>query len=311
MDSIKAALAAVNEPEVNETETEGLSLAQIKALAEGHAINPAAKTVTKVVEPIEDEIEDEEDDEDEEDEDKFVREIDLGDGSGVQVFKASTQDKLLDKLADAQRNATIKIRQQADQLKKFSVQKAKDDADNEYILGQEQITKPTTAFKKMFKETTGVDIETFKTKWERVEALEAAQNKQSVEDRKNAAATDFIQAHPEYIPNKANGARLEKAVNILIADAERQNRQPDFASIVEAAFKDLSDSGLLALKSDEPAPATVEPTPEPVKTAKKSSGLSSRVRTITTPRSTEPSEDDLYEMPLDKLRTLAIKKANQ
>src|SRR5690348_9223353 len=46
----------------------------------------------------------------------FRREIDLGDGSGKQVFEADSPEALIDKLADAQVHATKKIREQAQQL---------------------------------------------------------------------------------------------------------------------------------------------------------------------------------------------------
>src|SRR6266705_5063177 len=42
---------------------------------------------------------------------KFVREIDLKDGSGVQKFEADSWEGLVDKLATAQENATKKIRE--------------------------------------------------------------------------------------------------------------------------------------------------------------------------------------------------------
>ena len=42
---------------------------------------------------------------------KFVREIDLKDGSGVQKFEAESWEGLVDKLATAQENATKKIRE--------------------------------------------------------------------------------------------------------------------------------------------------------------------------------------------------------
>ncbi|KKL05971.1 hypothetical protein LCGC14_2600680, partial [marine sediment metagenome] len=41
---------------------------------------------------------------------KFVKEIDLGDGSGVQKFEADTEAELIDKLVEAQTNATKEIR---------------------------------------------------------------------------------------------------------------------------------------------------------------------------------------------------------
>jgi hypothetical protein len=310
-EQIKAAIDGVNSVDLNEQDLEKLSLEELRALADEQA--PAPKVEVKKATPkvnAEPEIMDEEaeaKDDEEENEEKFTRTIDLGDGSGVQVFKAATLEKLLDKLAEAQKNATRKIREQAADLKKFSAQKAKDDADNEYIYGQELMTKPTEAFKKLFKDTTGVDIEHFKTKWERVEAFDEAQQKQSIEDKKNAAASQFIATHPEFVTNKQNGARLEKAVNLLVADAERTGKEVNFHSFLEEAFSDLSESGLLQLKSTdvtEKEPATkVEPKPAPRIAPKRASGLSSRVR-VQPVRVTEQTEDDLYNMPLDKLREL-------
>jgi hypothetical protein len=313
---------AINAPDVNDAELENMSLEELRALADGQAA-PAPKRdeagrFAPKAEPAEKEEESEEEEE-EVDEEKFTRTIDLGDGSGVQVFKAPTMEALLDKLAEAQKHATKKIREQAADLKKFAAQKAKDDADNEYVVGQEMLSKPTAAFKKLFKETTGVDIDSFKTKWERVEALEAAQQKQSIEDKKNAAATQFVAAHPEFVTNKQNGARLEKAVNILVADAERTGRAVDFNAFLEEAYSDLSQSGLLELKSnetpeeevaeEEPKPVVVkEAAPKPAAPApKRSSGLSSRAR-VQVVKNTEPSEDDLYAMPLEKLRELGMKQ---
>lgn len=307
-DAIKSAVDAVN---VDDTELEDLSLEELRALADGQAAKP--KTEAKPVVPKEEIEEDEQEIDEEEDEEKFRREIDLGDGSGVQVFKAATLEKLLDKLAEAQKNATIKIREQAQQLKKYSAQAEAEAADNEYVYGQELMTKPTAAFKKLFKETTGVDIETFKTKWERVEAFDQAQQKQAVENKKDVAATQFLADHPEFVPNKANGAKLEKAINLLVADAERKGVEVDFPQFLEEAFLDLSESGLLELKNAE-VPEPVKETPPPAKPVqvaahtRRASGLSSRARTATTPRNTEPTEDDLYSMPLEQLKELARKK---
>jgi hypothetical protein len=59
---------------------------------------------------------------------RFRREIDLEDGSGKQVFEGATLDELVENLANAQKNATKKIREQAAKLK-----------------SQEQASKPPTA----------------------------------------------------------------------------------------------------------------------------------------------------------------------
>ena len=51
------------------------------------------------------------DDPEQEEELVYRREIDLGDGSGVQVFEGSSYDELIDKLANAQLHATRKIKE--------------------------------------------------------------------------------------------------------------------------------------------------------------------------------------------------------
>jgi hypothetical protein len=282
----------MNDP-VTEVELEEMPLADLRALAD--VPTAPVKAISDPEKPDDPEPE------------EYEYRIDLADGSGVQVFKGSSPEEVMDKLGEAQKHATIKIREQAEQLKRYSAQAEKEQADNEYIYGQELMTAPTTAFKKLFKETTGVDIDTFKTKWERVEAFEAAQQVQAIESKKNNAATAFLAAHPEFIANKSNGAKLEKAVNLLVAEAERNQIEPDFQAFLEDAYADLSESGLLQLKADEEIIAKKSPV-EPVKEVqvvahtRRASGLSQRAAAPT--RRSEPTEEELYSMPLDKLREL-------
>lgn len=312
-----------NEPvEKTVEELEAMSAEEIRALAEKATpsrVGPTSKPKTQAkVEPVVEDAEEkdvEEDDDDEQpEEEEYEYRIDLADGSGVQVFKGSSPEEVMDKLGEAQKHATKKIREQAEQLKRFSAQAEKEAADNEYVYGQELMTKPTEAFKKLFKETTGVDINTFKNKWERVEAWEQAQQVNAVEEKKNFAATNFISSHPEYIPNKQNGTKLEKAVNLLVADAERKNEEPDFVAFLEEAYLDLSESGLLQLKSEEAAPAAEVEKSEPVKEAvkvvahtRRASGLAQRSAAVSR-RTTEPTEEELYNMPLERLKELANRR---
>jgi hypothetical protein len=48
---------------------------------------------------------------------EFTAKVDLGDGSGPQVFKSDSQQGLIDKLVDAQKNATLRIRQLKEKAK--------------------------------------------------------------------------------------------------------------------------------------------------------------------------------------------------
>jgi hypothetical protein len=79
----------------------------------------------------------------------------------------------------------------------------------------------------------------------------------------------------------------------------------------------LSASGLLQLKDVEAEPVKKEekqvekPAVQVQAHTRRASGLSSRARTATAPRNTEPSEDDLYSMPMDQLKEMARRKAQQ
>ena len=66
----------------------------------------------------------------------YQRRIDLGDGSGVQVFNAGSMEELVDKLVTAQENATKKIRELNAAVPKPQVQKERS-ADEEFVLSQE------------------------------------------------------------------------------------------------------------------------------------------------------------------------------
>src|SRR5690349_14030031 len=80
-----------------------------------------------------------EEQEDEPAETVFRRTIDLGDGSGVQVFEAPTLEELVDKLAEAQRNASKKIRELV--IKKKEEEKTT--ADEEFVTAQNLMSRPT------------------------------------------------------------------------------------------------------------------------------------------------------------------------
>lgn len=251
----------------------------------------------------------------------FRREIDLGDGSGKQVFEADTLEGLLDKLTEAQFNATKKIREQEARLKQVTPAK-KDEPkpelseDEEFVLSQELLSHPSLAVKKIFKQMTGYDITEFKTVADRAKAFEVVQAQQEELKRQETAADTFVAAHPEYVPNARNGARLQKALNLLISEKKTQGEAVDYPTLLEHAYRDLSESGLLEVKSndstvDEESTGAVKPrivATEDVVSAqrKKASGLSTRGRNVATGRF-EPNDEDLYTMPLDKLRELASK----
>jgi len=143
---------------------------------------------------------------------KVTRTIDLGDGSGKQVFTADTAEELLDKLTTAQENATRKIREQEFELKREK--RAKPDrsaapvlakkeltADELFQIANELSTNPAAAIDKIFTAKTGksaTEIGNF------INDFMAAQQVAQAE-------TAFLMNHQtDYIPSAQNAARIEK-----------------------------------------------------------------------------------------------------
>lgn len=255
----------------------------------------------------------------------FRKEIDLGDGSGVQVFEAPTLEELVDKLAVAQANATRKIRQLSTELKNKKPEPVKQpelSADEEFVISQEMMARPSAAFKKLFKQTVGVDITEFRSTLDRMNAFEAAQaeakQQEQIERTKANAAETFMAAHPEYVASPTNGARLTRAVNLLVNEAKADGKEIDYPTLLANAYNDLKESGLLELKSSETTVAKEPTGTESSRIGKteevvpqqrrRASSISSRGRVNAPVKKTEPDEAELYSMPLEKLRELANKQ---
>lgn len=243
----------------------------------------------------------------------YRREIDLGDGSGVQVFEASSLEALVDRIADAQLNATKKIRSQEAELRDFRARHAEKpkpkelSADEEYVLSQELTKTPSVAFRKLFKESTGMDLE------------ELQEVKKEIDGRKQAslrlqAMETFLATHDDFEnANEIDGRPNPNGDLMRMKLAELG--LPVTSENLHRAYLDLKPSGLLKLKSEE---AHAEPAPKPKATeriaqpeaevaqqrTRKGSGVSTQARAVVS-QSQEPSEDEAYTMPMEKLRNLA------
>src|SRR6266704_5157746 len=95
--------------------------------AQGRFTSPEPPAPVTEAEPVEDEPV------------LYRREIDLGDGSGTQVFEGETLEELVDKLADAQKHATRKIRDLNRQAKEVAAPPAPKPLtpDEEYLVSQQ------------------------------------------------------------------------------------------------------------------------------------------------------------------------------
>lgn len=210
---------------------ETMPLEELRRLTIEAAMNPVVQPVTEtpvaapteVTLPVDDKPK------------RFRREIDLGDGSGVQKFEGATLDELVDKLAEAQRNATRKIREQAAQLKA-----------NE---------KPVEAPKPGSAE-------------ERLAAIEARIAWANT-------ASEFVGAHPDYQNTQQNAVKMERYM--------AAQGIPKTLEGLEQAFKELSESGLLAGKNATTAAevpsAGIPPATTPAATPS-SSGLSAKAGSL-------------------------------
>jgi hypothetical protein len=169
---------------------------------------------------------------DEVDEVVYRREIDLGDGSGKQVFEGATLEELVDKLANAQTHATKKIRELSQAVPK--TKPTGRTADEEWVRSQELLNNPTDTVKKMFEELVGEPIENVKTKLERAAKMERAQASEQ-------AAQEFVAQHADdYYAVPENAKKMYRFLDTYKLEHTVEN--------YEKAFEELSESGLLKEK---------------------------------------------------------------
>lgn len=235
---------------------------------------------------------------------KFRREIDLGDGSGVQVFEGETAEVLIDKLTEAQRNATIKIRQQTHLLKRPVKPAVKPEPtrpavaplspDEEFQIGQQFGTAPSRYFERLFEATVGMKPSELHTDL----AETRARNKDIAE---TMVGQEFVVDHFEdYVPTPRNYRTIKSFLTDEGLEFTKEN--------LDYAFQELSTSGLLEKpQASKPAEPSDGPRIEkkPVTQKPLTSGLSGRE---STPVKEEPAEVNVeeatrhaYSIPLAQL----------
>jgi hypothetical protein len=228
------------------------------------------------------------------------RSFDLGDGAGSQVFKGKggtredALEDLADKLAEAQRNATKRIKE----LKQPKTETGPTKEETESLRAAKVVTNPT----EVVKEVLGIDPS------ELQDVVAEVKQNRAIRQRK-AVADEFVVKHPEFLDNARNGQRLAKAI-ALFGEFTLEN--------FEKAYQDLSESGLLEVKGEEASAEQKKADAEAQRIAdaaeaassqrtRKASGISTH-RATSVPRTAEPTEDDMYKMPLDELRAAAEKQ---
>lgn len=268
----------------------------------------------------------------EEEPETFVasREIDLGDGAGVEVFEAEGETReaaleaLADKIAEGKRNASAKIREQETRLRELEAASKKATApkvaelspDDEYIIAQELQKTPSKALRRWFKQVTGCEPEEIGPV---KQGFDAFKDRQQSLEVSSAAVSAFLAAHPDYEDDGKEGERNTRLMRMQFKELGIL-WPPKSSDELTKAYLNLKESGLLILRGEGAHSDTTgngegkqriaepEPTPTPQRT-KKVTSIGTQNRVAATPVNTEPSEDDLYNMPLEKLRNLANRHA--
>lgn len=239
---------------------------------------------------------------------KFRRVIDLGDGSGKQVFEADSAEELLDKLTEAQTNATRHIRQLT---REASVRKAavpdrpeptpvyapkQIGAEQEFVIAQSLSTRPTQAIRQALEAVTGIPAEKLAEAVNRLNALEY----NYASDR---AALEFVAEHADdYVACPENSAAMTQFLT--------ENQLPGTRNNLEFAFEALSHRGVLVTPEGEGTERSEGAAAESVSAARieqparRATGLSGR-RTSVAP-APELTDDELMHLPLDALRSRIV-----
>lgn len=252
------------------------------------------------------------------------REIDLGDGSGVQVYEAEGDSEkealeaLADKITDAQVNATKKIREQETELRTLRAKNAEPakpkeiSADDEYILSQEFQKAPLATQRKMLKELTGFEVEDIAEAVRNAKENKAQNERQRTAEQTGNAISTFIASHADYEDEGKEGTRNGAMMNQYLIS----QRLPATSENLHKAYLHLKESGLLELKGEEAnseasgkteeqeriVPPKVDPAPQ---RTKKTSSISTHSRATPAPVNTEPSEADMYKLPMEEVRARA------
>ncbi len=200
---------------------------------------------------------------------KFVKEIDLGDGGGVQKFEADTEAELIDKLVEAQTNATKEIRKLQRSRPKVRPQRSEKVVEPERPFAEPTVSQqddleyatqlsvnPSRVFAKLFEASTGLRIDDLRATKEKVGEMVSQMEEQS-------QAQAFINSTPEFKPSKANSDALLG----ILEDEELPVTQQNLSY----AYQQAMDGALLEL------PAVPEPKPQavvPQKVKRTQTGLS-------------------------------------
>lgn len=176
---------------------------------------------------------------------KFVREIDLKDGSGVQRFEADSWEGLVDKLAQAQEHATRKIREfsRTDRRREPEKQSSDWSEVKPTVLKAEDVVQyeknPHELFRQMYKAEFGVTPEEARQR----------ENQRRQAEAESGAQNEFVRKHQDYNPTPQNA---QKIMNFLAKENLPVSRRN-----LDYAFEELRSE----LTPTAPPSVTTPPAP--------------------------------------------------
>lgn len=229
-------------------------------------------------------------------------EVDLGDGSGVQIFIGRGDSEIAAlrdqnaKLKVAQTNATKKIREQAAELKKFHAAETQATADDEFVTAENFKANPV--------KTVADIVAASLAKRDAAAREETNRNAAWIADQNR-----FISTHPEFVVGPENSARIMHEIARLNAGYTLEGLEKAFGTLKAAGLVALKVVGASEVTEEENAdPERIAPTspstPQP-RSARKSSSVSGRKGAPVV--RTQPTEDELAA----KIRNMSQEEARE
>lgn len=274
------------------TKAESMSMEELRAAA----MNSQADEIEVPAEERE-EPEVEKEEESEEAVEQVFRKVIKNEDGTADVYEGANWEEVVEKIAEGKRAAVAQMKRVQAERQELAAKVQQQNEDANYVTGEKFKQDPVKAAEEIA---------------ERVIARREAAAQRNV-----AAQSKFVNTHPDYIadPSNGNGDRMMSEYRRLFPDAAEFTSEG-----LEKAYLNLKRDGLLVLRSEEADAATETEVQETSRTEKpraeatqprssrRSSTISTRGTRVAAPVKQELSEDELYSMPLDKLRALADKQ---
>lgn len=223
----------------------------------------------------------------------FRKTITNDDGS-TDTYEGETVEELIDAIAEGKRQAVNQLKKVQAEKRTLESKTEQQTKDEEYVTSQTLKDHPRQTIREV--------------------AAELLREERETTARSIAIQSKFVNTHPLYVadPKSGNGDRLVSEFQRLYPTATEFTSEG-----LEKAYDSLNTSGLLVLRQEEAERATedeaevteriAQPKAEATQrvSPRKSSTISTRTSSKGVRTNQEPTEDEAYSMPIEKLRALA------